>query len=157
MAIKCPNCNSGSLSDVTGKYSLKDGAMGVGISGVIGALLFGPVGAVIGAGLGTLAGTSEGKDKKGNQIPEYKCNSCGNRFPVCPKCRNILTKEEFEGNLSYRAGYTISKGSRCASCKNVISNPYYNKIQKRKPNINRNINNNSYNEYNYDYDDYDDD
>lgn len=88
--VVCNKCGSTDLTDVTGTYDKKSGIAGAGIGGVIGTIAGGPLGLLVGAGIGALTGMSGDSNEK-----ELKCNSCGKRFSICPKCNIYLKTTKF--------------------------------------------------------------
>ena len=95
------------------KKGLGGGALAGALIGLAGEPIGTIAGAVIGAAGGAVIGSEQPKDKKGRLINEYKCNSCGKKFQVCPECGNFLET------------YSTSRGNtsivRCKCCENCIS------------------------------------
>lgn len=121
MGNKCPKCGATKgFSDVTGTYNTQSGAVGAGLGALGGFLIGGPIGLMVGAGLGTLSG----KPKSNSCAREYKCDNCGKRFEICPKCFGNTNIKEYN-NLQPKSGYITMKGKQCGDCGTIIKSSYY--------------------------------
>lgn len=113
----CGSTNCTLLQWDNKKEGAKSGGLGGAIVGGLIGLAGGPVGAIAGAAIGAAGGSVVGKeqpkDKAGRKIQKYKCNSCGKKFEVCPRCNMILI------HSTTHSGNTTNV--YCKNCNNFIS------------------------------------
>ena len=121
---KCGSTNCTLIPWNARKAGAKKGGLGGAVIGGLIGLAGGPIGAIAGAAIGAAGGAVVGEkqptDNAGRLINQYKCNSCGKKFQVCPKCQNPLSystdvQEASNGRITY---------NYCCSCHNLISKSF---------------------------------